>query len=193
MGARKNIDWDHQPLGEISDYELAQKLGCSAVAVCAARKARGIAPLQRHRARCDPAPFLSQLGTVPDRAIAADHGITEAQVSYARRRRGVAPHRNNWDEQPLGTVPDVVLAERLGVDNKVVAEARWRRGISKWQEGRRCPCGEGFIAVHRRQRYCCSRCQRDHWHWRKKHGLTVRLADCKIALAAYKRTMKGRG
>lgn len=36
------IDWEQQPLGELSDYRLARRLGVSRGSVIRARKARGI-------------------------------------------------------------------------------------------------------------------------------------------------------
>jgi ribosomal protein L35AE/L33A len=39
----KGIDWDSQPLGEVSDASIARAVGCSAVAVYYARRRRGIA------------------------------------------------------------------------------------------------------------------------------------------------------
>jgi AraC-like DNA-binding protein len=38
----KNIDWDAQPLGKMSDPELARRLGCSPSSVAKQRKKRGI-------------------------------------------------------------------------------------------------------------------------------------------------------
>ena len=42
MAARKNIDWGAQPLGKISDSELAILLGCSVSSVYEQRRARMI-------------------------------------------------------------------------------------------------------------------------------------------------------
>lgn len=44
MVARLEIDWDREPLGEVSDAELARKWRCSHCTVWRARKARGIPP-----------------------------------------------------------------------------------------------------------------------------------------------------
>ncbi len=42
-GISLNIDWDQQPLGEMSDRDIARSLGCSAPSVLGARRKRGIA------------------------------------------------------------------------------------------------------------------------------------------------------
>lgn len=41
QGRHKRIDWNMQPLGEVSDRELARRLGCHHSAVAQARKERG--------------------------------------------------------------------------------------------------------------------------------------------------------
>lgn len=41
----KGIDWSVQPLGEMSDVELSERIGCSTTAVRTQRKKRGIAPM----------------------------------------------------------------------------------------------------------------------------------------------------
>lgn len=192
MAAKKNIDWGAQPLGKVADTAIAAALGCSSPAVGLARRRRGIQAVHRQRPTCDPESFAASLGKRRDREIAAEHGLSEGQVSRARRQRGISSTRVDWSRQPLGSVPDIVLARRHGVDNKVVAEARWRRGIEKWQEDRECPCGEPFTAVHRRQRYCSSRCQRYHWQLVNQHGMDPSIADVRVALRAYRKTMEGR-
>lgn len=42
MKRRIFIDWDKEPLGKLSDYKLAKRLGVSRGSVIRARKARGI-------------------------------------------------------------------------------------------------------------------------------------------------------
>ena len=42
MSNSKDIDWRAQPLGHESDGSIAERLGCSKTAVCAARKRLGI-------------------------------------------------------------------------------------------------------------------------------------------------------
>lgn len=37
-----DVNWDEQPLGKVSDRELARQLGCSAATVCRHRNDRGI-------------------------------------------------------------------------------------------------------------------------------------------------------
>lgn len=190
---RREIDWDEQPLGKMSDGKIASLLGVTPQAVRYARKRRGIPPAKPQRGRCDPASFVDQLGKKSDREVAERFGLTVGQVSHARRRLGIRPRRIDWNEVPeLGTVPDIVVARKYGVDNKVVAKARWMRAISKWQEGRLCPCGENFVAFHMRQRYCSHRCQRYHWQLVHKNGMSADAADCGIAMRAYRATLAKR-
>lgn len=47
IGVQKGIDWDSQPLGDVSDRELARRLGVSKSVVTAARTARRIPPAAR--------------------------------------------------------------------------------------------------------------------------------------------------
>jgi len=44
----KMIEWDQQPLGMMSDSELARRLGCHPSSVVAARQKRGISKFVRH-------------------------------------------------------------------------------------------------------------------------------------------------
>jgi hypothetical protein len=190
----RGINWDEQPLGEVHDRVLAERLGCTPQAVYSARKARGIPPSPDTRPapqRCDPAAFAHRLGQgITDRDLAEELGLSVMQIRWARAKAGIPSTRRNWNDMPLGSVPDRALADKHGVDNKTVANARWRRGIGKWREERCCPCGTSFVAVHRRQRFCCYRCQRYHWQLVHRHEMSPEAADLAIALWAYKRTLK---
>lgn len=189
------IDWDAQPLGVEHDKVIASRLGVTPQAVYYARRQRGIHPsadTRPIRPACDVSGFVSELGQDHDRVVAESHGLTAQQVARARRKHGIPGARLNWDliAPELGTAPDIVVARRYGVDNKVVALARWRRGIPRWQEQRKCPCGELYIAFHLRQNFCSYRCQRYHWHVNVKEGQGPEAADLAVAMAAYRRTMK---
>ena len=61
MGKRRNIDWDAVPLGEHTDLEIAEMLGCSHTSVRAARLNRGIANPNRRRERSIDARVLAVL------------------------------------------------------------------------------------------------------------------------------------
>lgn len=47
-GAARGIDWDAQPLGQVTDKALAAQLGCHTNSVLNARKRRGIGPARRN-------------------------------------------------------------------------------------------------------------------------------------------------
>ena len=78
------IDWDAQPLGELRDEELAEKLGVGLTTVAIQRRARSIPPL-RDRIDWDAEP----LGKVVDRELAEKHGVTRSAVQTQRKRRGI--------------------------------------------------------------------------------------------------------
>lgn len=191
----KGIDWDAQPLGVEHDKVIAKRLGVTPQAVYAARQSRGIGPssdTRMMRPRCDVSSIEADLGKDHDRVVADKHGLHWQQIAWARRKRKIPGARRDWDliAPELGTAPDIEIARKYRVDNKVVAEARWRRGIPPWREERLCPCGEPFVAVQLRQRFCSYRCQRYHWHLVNKRGIDPEAADCAIAVWAYKRTLK---
>lgn len=77
MSAAKGIAWDLQPLGKITDAELARRLGCTAEAVWIARKNRGIPSLRRIRAKV-AASDLADLpfGCLHDREISREFGFS---------------------------------------------------------------------------------------------------------------------
>lgn len=54
--APKGIDWDSQPLGKMSDTELAEKIGCSAASVYMARMKRDIPSFRKGRVQEAEAP-----------------------------------------------------------------------------------------------------------------------------------------
>ena len=193
---KKFIKWDDQPLGREADTVIARRAGCTAAAVYCARKARGIRALHPQRPRCDPRAFLEELdGTQSDKAIAERHGLHWQQVRNARVKFGKPCKRLDWDKMPLGSVPDIELARQYGVDNKVVAAARWTRGIGSWArngEPVMCPCGEMFVPFMRTARFCSNKCRQYH-SVLMTEGMDRAAADCAVAVAAYRRTMKGRG
>lgn len=87
------IDWDKQPLGRVSDSELARRLGVTPGAVRQARARRGIAaalPVGQP-SRYDWSAVA--LGERPDAAIAAELGCSRRTVARARKRAGVAPYK----------------------------------------------------------------------------------------------------
>lgn len=96
----KDIDWSAQPLGLISDVELAERLGIRTGDVWKARTKRGI-PACTKPHRDSPKPV-----TVDGHVMRID-----------------------WEKQPLGRIPDTQLAKMLGVTQTAVCEARRKRKI----------------------------------------------------------------
>ncbi len=88
-----STDWDIQPLGRVSDTDIARALGLSPATVRSARMARGIAA-------CPSACFgrkagvdwdAQPLGIETDAAIARRIGVSEAAARNARVKRGIQP------------------------------------------------------------------------------------------------------
>lgn len=88
---RRDIDWDRQPLGEVSDYELAAMLKCSDTTVRQARYRRGIKAVEKHgkgprNIDWDKYP----LGILPDGVVGDMAGTTRMAALGARRARGIS-------------------------------------------------------------------------------------------------------
>lgn len=144
------IDWDQQPLGEMSDSSLARMLGLSSVSI---RKAR----IKRKIEVFHPISVIKDMGMgqVPDKVIASKTGKSRRSISRMRQELGICgPLTVNWDLQPLGSVPDVLLAKKLGVDPSSVGVARRKRGIPrgdlKWRttEGEPATYPEAVIDLY---------------------------------------------
>jgi len=90
-----NIDWDKQPLGQVSDAVLARRLGCSPFNVAQVRRRRGITayrflhgdPRRRKVSEWSAVP----LGTRTDVDIARELGVSPCTVRAARGRLGIPP------------------------------------------------------------------------------------------------------
>lgn len=146
-GKNARIDWDAQPLGELPDTHLAERLGVSGQAVHAARTKRGIPMFQTdgQRPRSENAGIdwdTQPLGEGCDLDLAKQLGVTKEAVRAARRHRGISSARRrsgrpasaDWDAQPLGQVSDVELAKKLGVSTSTVRLQRDKRGIPPYTE-----------------------------------------------------------
>jgi Mn-dependent DtxR family transcriptional regulator len=123
------VDWDEEPLGDVPDAEIAEKLEVSRSAVMKARKKRGIkgtrAPRKPKKINWKKQP----LGEKFDAEIARDLGVDATTVRRAREKLGIPRKYIDWDKQPLGKVPDAELARELGVDASTVGKARRVRKI----------------------------------------------------------------
>ena len=123
------IDWDSQPLGDVTDAELAEELGVAVQSVFRARKKRGIPATRERRNRLDIDWDAQPLGKESDVVIANRLGVDPTTVSKARKKKGITSIYVDWDSQPLGEVTDADLARELGVDPSSVGKARRARGI----------------------------------------------------------------
>jgi hypothetical protein len=137
------IDWDKEPLGEISDRKIANRIGCAPSAVFRARTARGIPPcpqVDRYRQKgidWDNEP----LGEVHDSVLSEKHGVSRHAVYMARKKRGIQmqdhakkrPGSIDWDNEPLGKEPDKYIALMLGCSVSAVAKAREARDIGPYR------------------------------------------------------------
>lgn len=143
---RPPIDWDTQPLGQVTDSELGARLGVSGAAVGAQRKKRGIPRYWRPEVEtmglASGVDWDSQpLGIESDSEIARRLGVSQSAVTLQRAQRGIPACGDgvDWDAQPLGSEPDTQIAQRLGVDPKTVAARRHERGIPPATHRREMP------------------------------------------------------
>jgi hypothetical protein len=90
MPTRVDVNWDAQPLGILSDSQIARNLGLAKVTVWRERNMRGVPPAQRNRAPgidWDRQP----LGRVSDRQLSRMLGVTMQTVSRVRKKRQIPP------------------------------------------------------------------------------------------------------
>lgn len=87
MAATKGIKWDEQPLGQMSDKDLAERLFVSKEAVRVARVSRGIPSCINKSKNIDWAG--QPLGLVPDAEIAKKIGVSISSVRSARATRSI--------------------------------------------------------------------------------------------------------
>jgi len=137
-GRTRDINWDAQPYGRVSDAEIARKLGVSTVSVLYHRNKRRIAPFDRWPRRAIKWE-RQPLGKVPDARIAKKLGVSAGIVAARRRKLAIAAYstkRVDWDAQPLGKMKDAELAKQLGVAHNTVARERLKRGIPSFMRGK---------------------------------------------------------
>lgn len=133
MTSRKNINWDAQPLGVLTDSEIASRLGVSVAAVGVARRKRGIS---RAVTLCYSGIDWTTVDfeNKSDGQISRELGVTRQSCRVQRKRLGYKPfasvHKGiDWDKQPLGIETDIAIAKKLGVSQATVSYARNIRGI----------------------------------------------------------------
>jgi DNA-binding MarR family transcriptional regulator len=87
---RKGIDWDKQPLGEVTDSALARTLGVAQPTVTRARAARGIVAFaDKGKIDWNDQPF----GKLQDKDLARILGVRATTVTRQRNDRGVRAYR----------------------------------------------------------------------------------------------------
>jgi hypothetical protein len=148
--AKESVDWDDQPLGDMSDIDIGKRVGRSSVAVGKARKRRGIPPFsQKNRSENQRAPGQragidwdkQPLWDVPESELARRLGVDRSSVRSAKLYREKRKSKSNrpigksagidWDKQPIGKVPNKVLARKLGVSPASVRSAIKTRNRQK--------------------------------------------------------------
>lgn len=202
----KGIDWDSQPLGDLSDTDLANMLGVDRSAVTGARKRRGISRFDPGYVDWDSQP----LGVVHDSHIAKKLGVSESAVNAARRRRGIRAvvRENTWEQRrrkgawkwydwscvPLGKKTDEDIAEEIGTTRQVVSRARRSRNIKPYFRNEiQCPCGKLFVPRSENDRFCSIECSRAvHGHRFKHRDRGCMMDEVVASLARMRREVSKR-
>lgn len=106
----KLIDWDAQPLGQVSDAELAKRLGVGIQKVERERRAK---KLKRYdpenslrRLEIDWDVIAPYLGKVPDDELAGKIGTTRQRVGEERKSRRIPPWPRGSKKKSLDDLPD---------------------------------------------------------------------------------------
>ncbi len=145
---RQRTQWAKQPLGQISDRQLAAKLGIRRLTVLAARQRLGIAPFNPAKTRKGIDWDGQPLGQKSDTALAKELGVACSVVFNARKRRGIPPLTPrtasvDWAAMPLGQYPDEIVARIAKVSQPTVTRHRNRLGILPHQHDFATLEGEG--------------------------------------------------
>lgn len=144
----RDIDWDSQPLGEVSDEEIARRLGVGSSTVGRKRQERGIPPLREDKASKGTDYSNVPLGRIPDAEIAEALGLDARSVADARKRRGIPACKEGYHRRvlrkrgmtlaslymlPLGDEPDREIAQSTRLPVSTIKWARRRAGIPGWR------------------------------------------------------------
>jgi len=126
-----DIDWDEQPLGEMTDAKLGLILDMPEEQVAEARRSRGIrSSVAHHDIDWDEQP----LGKMTDAKLAEKLGISVSVVTRTRRQRDI-PTFHKWVREQirthpqLGKVADEQLCEDIGCSRPLVSSVRQEQGI----------------------------------------------------------------
>jgi len=139
---RTTIDWSkwEDQLGQVTDKELAEKIGCSVAAVTM-RRGRLKIPASGDgggRARIDWSQWDEELGTIGDKVLAQKAGCSLASVVLRRNKLGI-PALNQrksvdwklWDEL-IPDMADSELAKKIGCAPGSVRVRREKLGIPRF-------------------------------------------------------------
>lgn len=88
------VDWDSVPLGQKSDQQIADEIGCTKTTVRKHRINRGIEAFDKSRSLgqvCRVDWESQPLGEMTDDALACKLGVGTSTVQYARSIRGIPP------------------------------------------------------------------------------------------------------
>jgi Mn-dependent DtxR family transcriptional regulator len=89
------VDWDNQPLGDVTDAEIARRLGVDPSTVGKARRSRGIKAKRPYR-KTDW--NKEPLGKISDSDIARALSVSQPSVTRARNLRGIPPFRGETED-----------------------------------------------------------------------------------------------
>lgn len=117
----QSIDWDNQPLGQISDTQLANRLNISSSAVKRQREIREIPPSEVGENIANGRAFLSTidwtkqpLGVISDMKLAKILGCNRTTVSRYREKLGVeSVFRNEKRTKRISVQVEHSLNEKL--------------------------------------------------------------------------------
>ena len=86
------IEWSALPLGQVSDRELARRLGVPHDRVRTARTSLGIPAFGKYAAKAPLIDWDAQpLGKIPDESLARLLGVSQPTVTRHRIKRGILP------------------------------------------------------------------------------------------------------
>jgi len=129
------IDWDNQPLGQISDAEISRKLDVGKTGVRLQRIKRNIAPYSGY---VDSSPkgidwYNVPLGKVSDEVLARQLGVSSSCVTRKRNELGIDPLFDNgvrgidWDSVDWNKT-DTQISRETKVSVTSVKSARRANG-----------------------------------------------------------------
>lgn len=136
---RMHVDWTTQPLGQIPDAAIADRIGCHPMTVCRARARLGIRAFRESHPGGRPKGIdwdAQPLGKATDQSIAAAAGVSHQRVQKVRHARGIPAYRDTKVEDlarriagDLGRLTDSAVARRHGISAWQARAARLRLGL----------------------------------------------------------------